>query len=83
MLLKWAIPNLFLFISCNFYTIKPNLLHNKNVDFSGIRSRIVEIEGNLADHLTTTTAPTPTTWSSLVGDEGSYRPNSQLAIVHH
>ena len=30
--------------------------YRKNVDFSGIRTRIVGVEGEYADHLTTTTA---------------------------
>ena len=52
-LFKWANPGLFLFIfaifQCKFYS-------RKNVCFSKIRTWIVGIEGQHADHLTTTTA---------------------------
>ena len=51
--LKGPIPNsfcLFSFFSNTNYT-------EKTVDFSRIKTRIVGVEGKLADHLTTTTAP--------------------------
>ena len=43
--------NLFSFFSHNF-------TQQQTVDSSGIRTRIVGVEGKQADHLTTTTAPT-------------------------
>ena len=49
---KWANPGLF-FVYFRFFK------HNnteKTVGFSGIRTRIVGVEGEHADHLTTTTA---------------------------
>ena len=49
---KWADPGLFLFI---FVLFKHNY-SEKIVGFSGIRTRIVGVEGEHADHLTTTTA---------------------------
>ena len=49
---KWANPGLFLFI---FILFKHNFTE-KTVGFTGIRTRIVEVEGEQADHLTTTTA---------------------------
>ena len=45
---KWANPGLFLFFSTQISQKKP-------VDVNGIRTRIVGVEGKLADHLTTTT----------------------------
>ena len=50
--LKWANPGLFLFI---FVLFKHNIIE-KTLGFSGIRTRIVGVEGEHADHLTTTTA---------------------------
>ena len=50
---KWANPGLFLFI---FVLFKHNTIE-KTLGFSGIRTRIVGVEGEHADHLTTTTAP--------------------------
>ena len=50
---KWAIHGLFLIIFCSFQTID----RIKTVDFSGIRTRIVGVEGEHADHLTTTALP--------------------------
>ena len=49
---KWANPGLFLFI---FVLFKHNIIE-KTLGFSGIRTRIVGVEGKHADHLTTTTA---------------------------
>ena len=48
---KRANPGLFLFILVFSITI-----YRKIVDLSGIRTRIVGVEGEHADHLTTTTA---------------------------
>ena len=53
LLKKWAIPGLFLFISILF----KHKYYRKTLCFSKIRTRIVRVEGDLADHLTTTTAP--------------------------
>ena len=39
-----------------FHSFQKHILHCKSVGFSGIRTRIVRIEGDHADHLTTTTA---------------------------
>ena len=50
--LKWANPGLFLFISRSFQT----QFYRKTLGFSGIRTWIVGVEGEHADHLTTTTA---------------------------
>ena len=47
---KWAIPGRFIYVS--FLAMSRILI----VDISGIRTRIVEIEGKHSDHLTTTTA---------------------------
>ena len=49
---KWATPGLFLVYFCHLQTI----LQNKNCRLSGIRTRIVRVEGENADHVTTTTA---------------------------
>ena len=49
---KWANPGLFLFI---FVLFKHNIIE-KTLDFSGIRTRIIGVVGEHADHLTTTTA---------------------------
>ena len=49
---KWANPGLFLFI---FVLFKHNIIE-KTLGFSGIRIWIVGVEGEHADHLTTTTA---------------------------
>ena len=49
---KWANPGLFLFI---FVLFKHNI-KEKTLGFSRIRTRIVGVEGEHADHLTTTTA---------------------------
>ena len=46
-LIKWAILGPFLFIF---------ILFQQTVDYSWIRTRIVRVEGQHADHLTTTTA---------------------------
>ena len=51
---KWAIPGLFLCISDLF----KHKFYRKYIDVCGIRTRIVRVEGEHADHLTTTTAPT-------------------------
>ena len=45
----------FLFI---FFLLK-HILQEKTVDFSGTHTQIVGVEGDHADHLTTTTAPSP------------------------
>ena len=50
--LEWANPGLFLFI-CVLFKQKFN---RKTVGVSGIRTRIIGVEGEKADHLTTTTA---------------------------
>ena len=50
---KWDNSDLFLFIFVLFQT---QILQKKTVCFSKIRTRIVGIEGEHADHLTTTTA---------------------------
>ena len=51
-ILSIFLTGLFLFFS------NPNNFTEKNgVGFSGIWTRIVEVEGEYADHLTTTTAP--------------------------
>ena len=50
--LKWAKPGLFFVY---FVLFKHNITE-KTVDFSGIRTRIVGVEGKNADHFTTTTA---------------------------
>ena len=49
---KWANPASFLFI----FVLFKNNLYRKTVGVSGIRTRIVGVEGEHADHLTTTTA---------------------------
>ena len=49
---NWAHPGLFLFI----YIIFKHKFYRKTVGVSGIRIWIVRIEGEHADHLTTTTA---------------------------
>ena len=49
-LFKCANPGLFVFFG--LFTHK---FDRKNAGFSGIRTRIVGVEGNHADHLTTTT----------------------------
>ena len=49
---KMGQPDLFMFI---FYLFK-HKFYRITVGFSGIRTRIVGIEGEPADHLTTTTA---------------------------
>ena len=46
---KWTNSGLFLFI---FVLFKPKF-YRKTLDASGIRTRIVRVEGNHADHLTT------------------------------
>ena len=51
-ILNWANPGFFLFI---FVLFKHNIIE-KTLGFSGIRTRIVGVEGEHADHLTTTTA---------------------------
>ena len=49
---KWAYPGLFLFI----FVLFKHKFYRKTVGVSGIRTRIVGVEGKHADHLTTTTA---------------------------
>ena len=49
---KWANPGLFLFI----FVLFKHKLYKKTVGFSGIQTRIVRVEGEHADHLTTTAA---------------------------
>ena len=49
---NWAIPCIFFILFCYCQAILHN---NKLVDFSGIRTRIVGVEGKHADRLTTTT----------------------------
>ena len=49
---KWANPGLFLF----FFVLFNNNFTEKIVDFSGNRTWIVGVEGEHADHQTTTTA---------------------------
>ena len=49
---KWANPGFFLFI----FILFKHKFYRKNVGFSLIRTRIVRVEGELADHLTNTTA---------------------------
>ena len=49
---KWTNPASFLFILALFI----HKSYRRNVGLSGIRTRIVGVEGELADHLTTTTA---------------------------
>ena len=49
---KWANPGL-LFL---FPSFQAQIFTEKNVGFSGIRTRIVRVEGEHSDHLTTTTA---------------------------
>ena len=50
--LQWANPGLFLFIC----VLSKHKFSEKTLGFSGIRTRIVRVEGEHADHLTTTTA---------------------------
>ena len=52
-LLKWANPGLFFVYFRSFQT---PILHKKTVGFSAIQTRIVGIESEHGDHLTTTTA---------------------------
>ena len=47
-----ANPGLSLFI----FVLFKHSFYRKNLGFSGIRTRIVRVEGEHADHLTTTTA---------------------------
>ena len=49
---KWAYSSLFLFIFVHF----KHKLYRKTIGFSGIQTRIVGVEGEHADLLTTTTA---------------------------
>ena len=50
---KWAKPGLFFVFFCSFLNTN---FTGKTVDVSGIRTRIVGVEGEHTDHLTTTTA---------------------------
>ena len=50
--LKMGQPGLFFY----FRSFQTQILQKKTVGFSGIRTRIVGLEGDHADHLTTTTA---------------------------
>ena len=53
---KWANPASF----CFFVLLKHKFYRKKTVVVSGIRTRIVGVEGEHADHLTTTTAQVST-----------------------
>ena len=50
--LKWANPGPFLFV----FVLFKHKFYRKTACFSRIRTRIVRVEGEHADHLTTTTA---------------------------
>ena len=49
-LFKWSIPGLFFIYLCSFLTTLYKIL---TLDFSGIQTRIVRIEGKETDHLFT------------------------------
>ena len=51
-LLKWANPGLFLFI----FILFKHKFYRKTVGFSRIRTQIIRVECEHADHLATTTA---------------------------
>ena len=58
---KWANPGIYFVYFCYFY----QQFYRKIVYFRGIRTRIVGVEGEHADHLTTTTAPLSQLFSVL------------------
>ena len=60
-LFNWANHGLFLFI----FVLFKHKFYRKAVDISGIRTRIVGVEGEHAEYLTTTTAPLTSTLMQL------------------
>ena len=56
LLFYFIFVNLGLFF-VHFCSFQKQNLQKKTVDFSGIQTRIVRVEGKQTDHLTTTTAP--------------------------
>ena len=51
-----------------FRSFQTQLLQKKTLDVSGIRTRIVGVEGQDADHLTSTTAPNAKLFMTLGPD---------------
>ena len=53
----------------NFCSFQTQNLQTKTLGFTGIRARVVVVEGEHADHLTTTTAQGDQTWGSSNDDD--------------
>ena len=69
-------------IPASFFFLFTHSTAEKTEGFSGIRTRIVEVEGEHADHLTTTTAHSPNIFSlTAAGAKLSHRGRSTIALV--